>query len=125
MGAEPTNQPKTYENTQNKRFEQAIRRLKSTPNISDSDRNSIKELVEHLLAKGVGKPRAIKYINHLIVVSRIALEIAGKSLGQFDRKGHGDGDLLHQHSGLHRPYQTRLQNNYQEIFPMAIELRRK
>ena len=87
MGAEHTNKPETHENIQDKRFEQAIRRLKSTPNISDSDRTSIMELVEHLLAKGVGKPRAIKYINHLIVVSRIAVEIAGKSLGQFDRKG--------------------------------------
>ena len=75
MGAEPTNQPKTYENVQDKRFEQAIMRLKSTPNISDSDRTSIIELVEHLLAKGVGKPRAMKYINHLIVVSRIACSI--------------------------------------------------
>ena len=38
-----------------------------------------------MLAKGVGKSRAVKYINHLIVVARTAIEIEGKAIGQFDR----------------------------------------
>jgi integrase len=40
------------------------------------------KLVKHLLAKGVSKQRAVKYINHLIVLARIA----GKPLGQLDKK---------------------------------------
>ncbi|HUT17265.1 MAG TPA: tyrosine-type recombinase/integrase, partial [Acidobacteriota bacterium] len=70
MGAEPTRRTEIYQTDRN--FEQAVRRLRSTPNISDEDRTSIMKLVEHLQAKGVSKQRALKYINHLIVVARIA-----------------------------------------------------
>jgi integrase len=63
-------------------FEAALRRLRSTPDIKDADRISITKLVEHLLAKGISKQRTVKYVNHLIVLARIA----GKSLGQLDKK---------------------------------------
>jgi site-specific recombinase XerD len=48
----------------------------------DEDRDSIAKLVEHLLAKGISKQRAVKYINHLIVLARIV----DKPLGQLDKK---------------------------------------
>jgi len=61
MGAEPTNRTETYGINQDRRFDEANRRLKSTPSILDQDRNSIIELAEHLIAKGVGKLRVVKY----------------------------------------------------------------
>jgi hypothetical protein len=64
-------------------FEQALRRLQSAPDVSGEDKADIAELVEHLLVKGVSKQRSVKYINHLIVLSRVA----GCVLGNLDRKG--------------------------------------
>jgi site-specific recombinase XerD len=87
MSARPTKQPETKLNNENKTFEQAIRRLKSKPDISDEDRTNTMNLVDHLLARDVGKLRVVKYINHLTVAARIAMEIARKPLGRLDRKG--------------------------------------
>jgi integrase/recombinase XerD len=60
-----------------------LRRLQSAPDVSDEDKASIAELVEHLLVKGISKQRSVKYINHLIVLARVA----GCVLGKLDRKG--------------------------------------
>ncbi|MBN1244299.1 tyrosine-type recombinase/integrase [Candidatus Bathyarchaeota archaeon] len=68
-------------------FERAMKRLKTTPDVIEEDRHCILRLVEHLLAKGVGKSRVVKYINHLIVVARIGLKINGEPIGQFNRTG--------------------------------------
>jgi integrase/recombinase XerD len=66
-------------------FERAMKRLKTTPDVIEEDRHCVLRLVEHLLAKGVGKSRVVKYINHLIVVARIAVKIDGEPIGQFNR----------------------------------------
>jgi integrase/recombinase XerD len=63
-------------------FERALLRLKTTPDVSDEDKTLIGQLVDHLLAKNVSKQRAVKYINHLVVVARIA----GQPLGRLDKK---------------------------------------
>jgi len=83
-GRRPTN--RTEKNKNNLIFEQALRRLKKSPDVSDEDKTCIMKLVEHLLAKGVSKQRAVKYINHLTVTARIAASVAAKSLGQLDKK---------------------------------------
>lgn len=80
MGAVSTRRIGTYQ--YDRIFESALRRLRSTPDIKDEDRTSITKLVEHLLAKGISKQRSVKYVNHLIVLARIA----GKPLGQLDKK---------------------------------------
>jgi len=80
MGAVSTKHIETYE--YDRIFEGAMRRLHSTPDIADADGLSIAKLVKHLLAKGISKQRAVKYVNHLIVFARIA----GKPLWQLDRK---------------------------------------
>ncbi len=59
-------------------FEQALRRLKNAPDVSDEDTTCIMKLVEHLLAKGVSKQRVVKYVNHLIVFARIAAKLLGQ-----------------------------------------------
>ena len=59
-----------------------MKRLQSSPDVSDDDKASIIGLVKYLLAKDVSKQRAVKYINHLIVSARMA----GKPLGQLNRK---------------------------------------
>jgi hypothetical protein len=79
MGAEPTKLTDTYQD--NLIFEQAKKRLQSSPSICDEDKTKIVKLVDHLLAKGVSKKRAVKYINHLIVFARIAAQ----PLGQLDK----------------------------------------
>jgi integrase/recombinase XerD len=56
--------------------------LKLTPDIEDEDRAGITRLVDDLLAKGISKQRAIKYVNHLIVLARTAC----KPLGQLDKE---------------------------------------
>jgi len=63
-------------------FNRTIRHLQSTPNVCEEDKTNILKLVEHLLAKGVSKPRAVKYINHLIILTRMA----GKPLAQHMRR---------------------------------------
>jgi integrase/recombinase XerD len=60
-----------------------MRRLQSAPDVSDEDKASIVELVEHLLVKGISKQRSVKYVNHLIVLARTAR----CALGKLDRKG--------------------------------------
>jgi integrase len=92
MDAEQTNQTEKRKKHQpisreDQIFERAIKRLKSTPDVTEEYKHCILRLVEHLLAKGVGKSRAVKYINHLIIAARIAMEIEGKPIGQFDRIG--------------------------------------
>ena len=64
-------------------FEQTLTRLKTTSDVSDEDKICIGQLVDHLLAKNVSKQRAVKYINHLVVVARIA----GQPLERLDKKG--------------------------------------
>jgi site-specific recombinase XerD len=56
--------------------------LQSASDVSEEDKASIAKLVEYLLAKGVSKQRAVKYVNHL----RVAARIACKPLGQLDKK---------------------------------------
>ena len=58
-------------------FEQALKRLKTKTDITEEDRKSILEFVDHLLAKNMTKLRVVKYICHITVVARIA----GKPLG--------------------------------------------
>lgn len=81
MGGNTTKRTGIY--NYDKIFEQAMRRLKSSADVSDEDKASIAELVEHLLVKGISKQRSVKYINHLIVLARTA----GHALGKLDRKG--------------------------------------
>jgi len=63
-------------------FNRTIRHLQSAPNVCEEDKTNILKLVEHLLAKGVSKPRAVKYINHISVLARMA----GKPLAQHRRR---------------------------------------
>jgi hypothetical protein len=56
--------------------------LQSASDVAKEDKASIAKLVEYLLAKGVSKQRAVKYVNHKIVVARIAC----RPLGQLDKK---------------------------------------
>jgi integrase/recombinase XerD len=64
-------------------FEQTMRRLQSSNDVSEEDKASIKDLVEHLLVKGISKQRSVKYVNHLIVLARNA----GCALEKLDKKG--------------------------------------
>ncbi|MGD0028487.1 MAG: site-specific integrase [Candidatus Bathyarchaeia archaeon] len=80
MGSASTKRIGIYQ--YDKIFEAAIRRLQSTSDVKDADKNNITKMVEHLLAKGISKQRTVKYVNHLIVFARIA----GKPLGQLDKK---------------------------------------
>lgn len=64
-------------------FEQTMRRLQNATDVSAEDKTSIMQLVEHLLVKGISKQRSVKYVNHLIVVARLA----GCPLQNLDRKG--------------------------------------
>ncbi len=57
-------------------------RLESASDVSEQDKVDIRKLVDHLLANNVSKLRAVKYINHLTVVARIA----GKPLGSLNRE---------------------------------------
>jgi integrase/recombinase XerD len=65
-----------------KAFSSALLRLRVSPDVSDEDKASILGLVDHLLAKNIGKRRALKYINHLIVICRFAKV----PLGSLNRK---------------------------------------
>ncbi|MFH1327339.1 MAG: hypothetical protein ABIH76_00580 [Candidatus Bathyarchaeota archaeon] len=82
MGASVTSTTKIEIYKHDQIFNRTIRRLESASDISKNDKVSIIGLVKHLLAKGVSKPRTIKYINHLTVLARMAY----KHLGQLDRK---------------------------------------
>lgn len=119
-GTEPTNKSETHVTKQDKVFEQALRRLKSASDILDEEKASILGLVQHLLAKGVGKLRVVKYINHRLIVSRMALEIACKPLISTRSGGNRQQN---QHGKLHRPHQARLSHYYQ-VLPVDIVVRR-
>ena len=81
MGGNTTKRTGIY--NYGKIFERTMRRLQSEPNVSEEDKTSIAELVEHLLVKGVSKQRSVKYVNHLIVLARSA----GCPLTELDSKG--------------------------------------
>ena len=53
-------------------FNRALKRLYSSTDVCDEDKTNIHKMVEHLLAKGVSKGRAVKYIYHLLVLARVA-----------------------------------------------------
>lgn len=63
------------------RYAAALARLRISKDVFEEDKVSILSLVDHMLAKGNGKLRAVKYIGHLLVVARIA----GKPLGKLDK----------------------------------------
>ncbi len=67
---------------QERNYERAIKRLKSSTEIHLSDKQDITRFVNHLLADGVGKHRVIKNINHLAVLSRTS----AKPLTQLNRE---------------------------------------
>ncbi len=52
-------------------FDRALKRLQNSSDVCDEDKIRILEIVEHLLAKGVSKGRAAKYVYHLLVLARI------------------------------------------------------
>jgi integrase/recombinase XerD len=65
----PTNHIDIYE--YEKIFRRATERLELDQNICEEDKQNIASFTEHLLVKGISKPRIIKYINHLAVLARI------------------------------------------------------
>jgi len=67
----------------NRIFERAMKRLESSLDVRDEDKVNIWRFVEHLLAKGVSKARAAKYIYHLIVMARV-MDKPFESLGRRD-----------------------------------------
>ncbi len=68
-------------------YETTLKRLKTKTDITEEDRKSILEFVDHLLAKNMTPLRVVKYMNQLTVIAAIAVKTAGKPLGNFDRKG--------------------------------------
>jgi len=64
-------------------FNRALKRLYSSTDICEEDKTNISKMAEHLLAKGVSKGRAVKYIYHLLVLARVAGK-PFKSLGRED-----------------------------------------
>jgi len=48
-----------------------MKRLESSHDVRDEDKINIWRVVDHLLAEGVSKARAVKYIYHLIVLARV------------------------------------------------------
>ena len=67
-------------------LEQALIRLQTSTNITEEDKTKIKQFVDHLFIKEIGKLRVVKYINHLIVLSRLANDLESKPLVAFERK---------------------------------------
>ena len=61
----------------------ALKHLYSSTDIYEEDKVNISRMVEHLLARGVSKARAAKYIYHLLVLARVAGK-PFKSLGRED-----------------------------------------
>ena len=64
-------------------YERAIKRLDSATDIHPNDKEDIQRFVDHLLAEDIGKERRIKYINHLLVLTRNS----AKPLSQCARGG--------------------------------------
>ena len=67
-------------------FTTTLKRLNESTDIDPKDKNEINDFINHLLAKNLSKGRVIKYTTHLIVLARLAITSAGKSLGNLDRK---------------------------------------
>jgi len=67
----------------NRIFERAMKRLESSLDVREEDKVNIWRFVDHLLAKGVSKARAAKYIYHLVVLAR-ATDKPFESLGRRD-----------------------------------------
>jgi integrase/recombinase XerD len=84
MGANPTKTIAVY--PYERIFDSAIKRLQSSPDVRSGDKTSITGLVEHSLAKGVSKPRTVKYFNHLKVLARMADKCLAQ-LGKKDTEG--------------------------------------
>ena len=70
IGGNTAKRPGIY--NYDKIFEQAMRRLHSAPDVAEEDKACVKGLVEHLLVKGISRQRAVKYVNHVIVLARTA-----------------------------------------------------
>jgi site-specific recombinase XerD len=66
----PTNRKDIYE--YDRIFIRTVERLELERNICDENKQNIRKFVEHLFARNISKPRIIKYINHLVVLARIA-----------------------------------------------------
>jgi len=66
----PTNRIDIYD--YEKTYRRAAERLKSDPKICKENKQNITKFTDHLLIRGISKPRVIKYINHLAVLARIA-----------------------------------------------------
>ena len=60
-----------------------MKRLESSLDVRDEDKVNIWRFVEYLLAKGVSKARAVKYIYHLVVLARVT-DKPFESLGRRD-----------------------------------------
>jgi len=83
MGAGVTSNSKDAIYHYDRIFNGALKRLYSSTDICGEDKVNISRMVEHLLAKGVSKARAAKYIYHLLVLARAAGK-PFKSLGRED-----------------------------------------
>jgi len=46
-------------------------RLKESTDVHDEDKTLTLELIDHMTAKGIGKLRIVKYVNHVISLSRL------------------------------------------------------
>lgn len=62
-------------------YASALKRLRESNDVSDEDKASILSLLDHMTTKGIGRLRAIKYVNHLIVLARMA----GKPLAELGK----------------------------------------
>ena len=60
-----------------------MKRLESSLDVRDEDKADVLRFVDHLLAKGVSKARAVKYIYHLVVLARVT-DKPFESLGRRD-----------------------------------------
>jgi len=72
MGAGATSNLKEEIYHYDRIFNRALNRLYSSTEVCEEDKGNILKMVEHLLAKGVSRGRAIKYINHLLVLAKVA-----------------------------------------------------
>jgi hypothetical protein len=67
-------------------FEQALIRPQTSTEMPEEDKKKTQEFVDHLFVKEIGKLRVVKYINHLIALSRISNKVNGKPLINSDKK---------------------------------------
>ena len=78
-GVTPTSNGDIYKTDQV--YASALERLRSSKEVSEENKTSVLSLIDHMLANGNGRLSAVKYVNHLIVVARMA----GKPIGQLDK----------------------------------------